>query len=344
MSRFARSTIRSVSAAGMTVAGSAALVVGLLIGGCAKTISETSTPSQALVKLIETARTGNEEAFKAGLTKNFVAVIDRYRELGDSRPELKGAFTVATFMRAFAQDSPVPREELVKGTSATVKATKQDGVEVGVRMTFEDGQWKLEVPNGLVTNLDHFDEVAKIATGDAPAPTPDVAVGGGGKADRVKNLPADATEAMKVKAAALDGFDFGDAAGAEAKLVEALKVNPGDDEITVALGRAYVQMAKGPDAIKLFESHLKKSPNVAPVRHYLGMAYMFEKRYLDAANEWKKVIEIDPAYATQYKLADRARIAEGIAADPSAAPGAHQGGGAAPAPTDGANPHGAPAH
>jgi tetratricopeptide (TPR) repeat protein len=332
MSRTARSTIMGLSLS---------LVVGFVLGGCAKTATQTSTPSEAVVKLIESARAGNEEAFKTGLTKNFVAVIDRYRELGDSRPELKGAFTVATFMRAFAQDAPVPREELVKGTSATVRATKQDNIEVMVRMTFEDGAWKLEVPNGLVTNLDHFDDVAAIATGDAPAPTPDVAVGGGGKADRVKNLPADATEAMKVKAAALDGFDFGDAAGAEAKLAEALKKNPGDEELTVALGRAYVQMAKGPDAIKLFETHLKKNPNVAPVRHYLGMAYMFEKRYLDAAAEWKKVMEIDPAYATQFKLADRARIAEGIAEDPSAAPGAHSGGGGAP-PPPGQNPHGAP--
>jgi len=310
-----------------SILGLVVLSGALFVSGCAKSVAEQSTPSQSLIALIDVAKKGDEAGFRNGLTKNFVAVIERYRELGDSRPELKGAFTLATFMRAFALDTPVPREELVKGTKATVMATKKDGTDVGVTMTFEDGAWKLEVPNGLVTNLDHFDEVAKVATGEAPTPTPDVQMGGGGGGGRVKALAADATEAQKAKAAALDAFDFGDPASSEPKLAEALKANAGDQELTVALGRAYVQLGKGPEAIKLFETALKKDPKQAPVRHYLGMAYMFDKRYQDAANEWKKIEEIDPEYAKQFKLADRARIAEGMAADPNAGPSStHQGG------------------
>lgn len=205
-------------------------------------------PAEALKATIDAAKAGDVKRFKAGLSKNFIATVERYQELGKARGELQGAFDWPIFMRSLALSSPAPKEELIQGNKATVKALHADGREVRTQMVLEDGAWKLEVPPGMVRNLDHFDDVAKMLKGEEVKLRPDLPTGGGGKADRVKNLPPDASEAEKAKAAALDAFDLGDLKGAPALLEEALEKNPGDEELVVALGRAYVQTGKGEKA------------------------------------------------------------------------------------------------
>jgi len=291
--------------------------------------SEAQSPSKAMANLLESARAGDEEAFKKGLSKNFVLVIQRYQELGETKPELKGAFSFGVFMRNFAQSEPIPEEEMVKGDKATVRAKDKAGRTVKTSMVREDGAWKLEVPDGLVTQLDHFDEVAKLAEGEEVPVQPDLPTGGGGKADRMKNLPPDATDAQKAKAQALDAFDLGDLSGAPKALADALALNKDDEELTVALGRAYLQTGRSADAVKLLEGASKGGLAQSPgVHHYLGAAYMFDNRYMDAATEWRKVGEIDAAYSKKNSLDNRAQIAEqmatgGQAPDANASPHGH---------------------
>jgi cytochrome c-type biogenesis protein CcmH/NrfG len=173
----------------------------------------------------------------------------------------------------------------------------------------EDGQWKLDVPPGMVKGLDHFDQVKAQVTGqpvDAPA---DIKLGGGGKGGRVAALPPSPPANAVAKAQALDAFDMGDVEGAKKLMIEALKTNPDDGELTVALGRAHVQGGDVKEAVRLLEGQLQKDPKAVAAMHYLGMAYMFEKRHADAAAMWKKVGEIDPAYSKQYKLDERAAVA-----------------------------------
>lgn len=301
------------------VLGTFAALAGLtvVLGGCPEKIGGASaagaTPSQALTKVLASAKSGDEAGFKNGLTKNFVLTVERYQELSTEREELKGAFEWRVFMKAMSLQEPQPKEELIKGNKATVRAIDKHGKRVTTRMLLEDGVWKMEVPPELVTQLDHFDDIAKLAEGKPVAEKPGIPTGGGGKADRVKNLPKDASPKDRQKAGALDAFDLGDLAGAAKKLEEARTVLPDDEELVVALGRAYVQTQKVPEAIGLFEQHLKKDDKAVVVRHYLGMAYMFDRRHQDAANEWKKVGEIDAAYSAKFKLDNRAQIAEGLA-------------------------------
>lgn len=292
------------------------LAVLLLAAGCPEDMAkgQPKRPAEALKATLDAAKAGDVERFKAGLSKNFIATVERYQELGKARGELQGAFDWPIFMRSLALSDPAPKEELIQGNKATVKALHADGREVRTQMVLEDGAWKLEVPPGMVRNLDHFDDVEKMVKGEEVKLRPDLPTGGGGNADRVKNLPPDASEAEKAKAAALDAFDLGDLKGAPALLEEALEKNPGDEELVVALGRAYVQSGKGEEAVTLFEEHLKKDEKAVPVRHYLGMAYMMQNRPRDAAAQWQKVMELDAAYASQYTLEQRVKAAKAIAA------------------------------
>jgi tetratricopeptide (TPR) repeat protein len=284
-----------------------ALVVVALLAACDK--STDKTPSQALVATVEAARKGDVEGFRNGISKNFQLTIERYQELGAQKPELKGAFETQMFMNNLALASPVPREELVKGDKAIIKATHKDGRQVQTDMVLEDGAWKMEVPAGLVKSLDHFGEVQAKILGENVESPPDIKIGGGGNGGRAKALPANATPAQIQKATALDTFDMGDVEGAKKLMIEALKTNPDDGELTVALGRAHVQGGDVKEAVRLLEGQLQKDPKAVAAMHYLGMAYMFEKRHADAAAMWKKVGEIDPAYSKQYKLDERAAVA-----------------------------------
>ncbi len=297
------------------------------LSGCPEKMENENAgkrPSEALSATVEAAKAGDVERFKQGLSANFIATIERYQQLGAAKEELKGAFEWPVFMRSLAMTDPAPKEEMIKGNKAKVHAIHKDGSDGMTEMVLEGGAWKLEVPSGMVTGLDHFDDIAKLAMGEQVPATPDVATGGGGKADRVKNLAADAPANERMKAAALDAFDLGDLAGAPKLLEDALKENAGDEELTVALGRAYVQTGKGADAVKLFEAHLAQDDKAVGVRHYLGMAYMLENAPKKAAAEWKRVMEIDAVYGSKYRLDQRAAAALAIA----------EGGGKAPAHND----------
>lgn len=301
-----------------------ALALSLFVAGCSndsKNPNAGKRPSEALAATVEAAKTGNLEAFRQGLSANFVATIERYQQLGAAKEELTGAFDWPVFMRSLAMTDPAPREELVQGNKAKVRAVHKDGTEGVTDMVLEDGMWKLEVPPGMVTGLDHFDDIAKMAAGEPVELKPDIKLGGGGTADRLKKLPADAPESERQKAAALDAFDLGNLSSAPQLLEEALKANPDDEELIVALGRAFVQTGRGADAVKLFEGYLTKDEKSVPVRHYLGMAYMLTDEPKKAASEWQRVMELDAVYGSRFRLDQRAAAALAIAEGGGGAPG-----------------------
>ena len=127
---------------------------------------------QALNQLLEAAKTNNDQAFKSGLSANFVLVIERYQEMAAERPELKGAFSMRTFMRGFVRSNPKPIEVIVKKDHVQIKAQKPDGSLTEVKMIEENGSWVLAVPPGMVKSLDHFDAMSKKMKNDgtkAPA-------------------------------------------------------------------------------------------------------------------------------------------------------------------------------
>lgn len=303
---------------------SSALALSLVVTGCPEEMGNANAgkrPAEALAATVEAAKTGDVERFKQGLSANFVATIERYQQLGAAKEELQGAFAWEVFMRSLAMTDPAPKEELIKGSKAKVRAVHKDGSEGLTEMVLEDGVWKLEVPAGMVTGLDHFDDIAKMAAGEPVEAKPDIKLGGGGNADRVKKLAPDAPENERLKAAALDAFDLGDLSGAPKLLADALAKNPGDEELTVALGRAYVQTGKGDEAVKLFEEHLSQDAAAVRVRHYLGMAYMLKNDAKKAAAEWTRVMELDAEYGSKYRLDQRAAAALAIAEGGGAAPG-----------------------
>lgn len=117
------------------------------------------TPAAALQSLIAAATAGDEQAFREGLSRDFIATVGRYQEMAHTRGELRGAFDWPVFMRSLARSRPQPREEWVRGDKATVKALHGDGREVQTELVREEGRWKLAVPPGMVTDLDHFEEV-----------------------------------------------------------------------------------------------------------------------------------------------------------------------------------------
>lgn len=319
-----------------------ALALALGLAGCPEDMSQAQAPSrpaEALSALVAAAKAGDVESFKRGLSRDFVATVERYQELGAQKGELKGAFDWQVFMRSLALSGPAPSEELIKGDKAIVKAAHADGREVQTDMILEDGRWKLAVPPGMVKNLDHFEDVEKMVKGEPVEPRPDLPRGGGGKADRAKSLPADASEADRKKAVALDAFDLGDLAGAERLVKEALEATPDEEALTVALGRIYVQTGRTDEARALYEGHLKTQPGAVPVMHYLGMVYMFANQPSEAAAQWKSVLKKDSAYAAEFKLEQRIAAAEAMAKAASGQLGEH-GSGVMPAPPEGtASPH-----
>ncbi len=115
----------------------------------------------ALTELLTAAKTNNANAFKNGLSANFLLVIQRYQEMAAQRPEMKGAFSIDTFMRGFIRSNPKPVEVMVKKDHVQIKAQKPDGSLTEVRMVNEKGKWVLAVPPGMVKSLDHFDAMAK---------------------------------------------------------------------------------------------------------------------------------------------------------------------------------------
>jgi tetratricopeptide (TPR) repeat protein len=291
------------------LAASSSLVVVVLVVACGEGAAAAKSPSQSLVDTVEAARKADVESFKKGISKNFVLTIERYQELAATKPELKGAFEYTQFMNNLSLASPVPKEELIKGDKAIVKVAHKDGRMVQTEMVMEGGAWKLDVPPGMVKSLDHFDEFKAKLTGEQVDSPADIKMGGGGKGGRMAALTGTPLPAQVAKAQALDAFDMGDVEGAKKLMADALKLTPDDAELTVALGRANVQAGDVGEAVRLLEGLLQRDPKSAPAMHYLGMAYMFQKRPKDAAAMWTKVGEVDPAYSKQYKLDERAAVA-----------------------------------
>ncbi len=284
-------------------------------GGQDTPAMDASSPSGALRKVVFAAQAKDVPAFKAGLSRNFQLTIEEYAKLGEVKPELKGAFTIENFMAGLADNPPEPQQEIMKdATHAEVRGLTKDGKTVSTQMVQEDGSWKLEVPPQIAYMISHPEELERIAKNKPPAePTPDLPTGGGGKGGRLKALAADASDADKSKASALDAFDMGVMTGIEDKFSAALKLNPDDEELVVALGRAQVQKGDPDAAVKTFEAHLKKHPDAVKVHHYLGMGYLMKERYAEAASSWRTVQKLDPAYAQEFKLERRANVAEAMA-------------------------------
>lgn len=327
-----RSVTRALFPASVLVLSSA---LGLF--GCAEKVAGADqSPSESLKHTLEAAKKKDVEGYKKGLSKNFQLVIERYQELGESQEELKGAFSYPIFMNAMALSNPVPNEEIIKGNKAVVRALDSTGKQVKTNMILEDGVWRVDVPPSMVLGLDHFDEIAAMAKGEQVQPKPDLPQGGGGKADRAKNLPPDASAYDKKKAVALDMFDLGDLGGATKSLEEVYAENKDDEEVAVALGRVYTQQSKGTEAMKLLADFVTRHPESAKGRHYVGMAYMFEGREDLAAANWRKIVTDHPDYAAEHKLEKRAEIAEMIwkqkNADPMAPPQGEGGGAPASQP------------
>lgn len=146
--------------------------LGLLLA-CPKAsnTSEKEQALQALNQLLTAAKSNDAAAFENGLSKNFLLVIKRYQEMAAARPEIKGAFSIQTFMRGFIKSSPKPMEVLVKKDHIRIKAQKKDGGLTEVKMIQENEKWVLAVPPGMVKSLDHFDTMTqKIKTEDVKAP------------------------------------------------------------------------------------------------------------------------------------------------------------------------------
>lgn len=294
-------------------------LLGLVFWGCARPIAESldaTKPGHALQALIDAASAQDEQRFKAGLSRDFIATVERYQEFGERKTELRGAFDWPIFMRSLAQSSPQPKEELVRGNKAIVKAFHQDGREVQTEMILEEGRWRLAVPAGMVRDLDHFEKLeeqllgAKETTATAPASSD----GEEGSANRVRNLPADATKEAQAKAAALDAFDAGDLENAEGLLLSSLVTAPTDEELVVALGRLRVQQGRAAEARALLAKHMEENPKSVRARHYLGMAYMLENKPSQAVEVWREVMQSAPEYAKRYQLDRRIEAALTLAA------------------------------
>ncbi|MBI5494462.1 MAG: tetratricopeptide repeat protein [Deltaproteobacteria bacterium] len=132
------------------------------------------------------------------------------------------------------------------------------------------------------------------------------------KGTRVPALPKDAKPLDRKRAEALDAIDeqrYFDAREAAEVVLQAL---PTDDEMQVVQARAMVQMGEGPAAIKKYGEVIKRNPRFSPAWHFLGMAYMLGGDGKQAAATWRDLIRMDPEYARQNRLEQRAAMAENM--------------------------------
>lgn len=299
------------------------LVFGLFLGGCpraADSVANRNTPGYALQTVIEAARQKDEKSFKEGLSRDFVATVERFQEFSTRKPELRGAFAWPVFMRSLSQSAPLPKEELIEGNTATVKAVFPDGREVKTDMVLEQGAWRLAVPPGMVRDLDHFEKLEQKIVG---APTSDAKALSSGATDAATRLAAlapDASPQARAKANALDAFDAGNLQDAERLLTEARKNQPDDEDLVVALGRLHVRQGRSAQARDLLSQHVKQDPKSIRAKHYLGMAYMLENEPARAIQSWQEVISLNPQYAAEFQLQQRIEAARAL---DSAASGRH---------------------
>ena len=296
----------------------APVLCALFLWGCpraAKPELGRDTPGVALQTVIEAARSQDENRFKEGLSRNFIATVERYQEFSKQKAELRGAFAWPVFMRSLAQSAPLPKEELIEGNKATVKAVFPDGREVKTEMVFEEGTWRLAVPPGMVRDLDHFEQLQEKLTGAkddaANAASPAAAAA---TEPRPGEVQADKSSAAPAKASALAAFDSGDLQKAEPLLRAALQDLPTDEELVVALGRLYVRQGQSAKARELLSRFVAAAPKSVRARHYLGMAHMLENDATQAIASWQEVISLDPKYAKEFRLGQRIEAAKSLSA------------------------------
>jgi tetratricopeptide (TPR) repeat protein len=109
----------------------------------------------------------------------------------------------------------------------------------------------------------------------------------------VQVLTKNAEDAARLRAQAARKNLLTDVAGEEKRLVDV----PGDVETHNALGVAYVQLARVPDALDQFRMALALAPDHAQASYNIGVIAMGEKRLPDAIANFERAIASRPDYA-----------------------------------------------
>jgi tetratricopeptide (TPR) repeat protein len=226
---------------------------------------------------------------------------------------------------AVAETPGMSRENMQKGLSAWetyLKLSPESPQKAQVDKGMEDikaglrGEGRLAQPLVPVSNGDSDASAPKNVMGGAssqqPAPMGPGSDSGAPKESRAEHLAADATPVDRAIAEGLDALDAQDFSGAAAKLEGPAKSATGrsQSEARVGLGRAYFRMGRQDDAMRLYGEVLKVDPDYSPAWHYLGMAHMMSGDPAQAAKDWQKIVDKDPAYAQQFHLDQRIEVAK----------------------------------
>ena len=147
--------------------------------------------------------------------------------------------------------------------------------------------------------------------GGARPEAPQQPMQGGPPAEkRVPLLAKDATPLQRAVAEGWDALDAKDLGAAEAKLQEALRLDPRSPEGLTGMGRVYVQTGRVDDALRSFGEAIKANDSYMPAWHYNGMAHMLSGSPAQAVSSWEKIKAKDPAYFAKFNLDKRIEIAK----------------------------------
>jgi tetratricopeptide (TPR) repeat protein/mono/diheme cytochrome c family protein len=105
-------------------------------------------------------------------------------------------------------------------------------------------------------------------------------------------LPAQATDLPRLRADAARKNLLADVAGEEKRIVDV----PGDYETRNALGVAYVQLGRVPDALSQFEQALRLAPGHAVSNYNVGVIAMGQQRPGDAITWFERALAAQPDY------------------------------------------------
>ncbi len=109
----------------------------------------------------------------------------------------------------------------------------------------------------------------------------------------VQVLPASTGDAARLRAEIARKNLLTDVAGLEKHVADV----PGDAERRNALGVAYVQMGRIPEAVAQIEASLRTNPDLAMAHYNLGVIAMAENRTGDAIARFQRAIASSPEYA-----------------------------------------------
>ena len=118
--------------------------------------------------------------------------------------------------------------------------------------------------------------------------------------------PGDASTLHELAAAstglARHFLENGDAAAAAATLERALKLRglSGQLDVQLALGEAYEQLGRAPEAIVAFESAVAATPTSAAAHYALGSALHRQGRLPSALASYAKVLGLDPSHSAAH--------------------------------------------